>query len=136
MYGVRPGVVTIASKFDLFFVNTLGLPILSGLLCHMALIIVFFILAIKSTIDGSNLKKTAVLSFGAFFLSGIWLLSESVIFNLIMIVLLAVSVWFISGKNKVILNTALTIVMVIFVRIFFKRNCGDKGFCKSSPERK
>src|SRR5664280_3815583 len=31
MYGIRPGVVTIASKFDLFFVNTLGLPILSGL---------------------------------------------------------------------------------------------------------
>jgi hypothetical protein len=115
MYGVRPGVVTIASKFDLFFVNTLGLPILSGLLCHIALIIVFFILAIKSTIDGSNLKKTAVLSFGAFFLSGIWLLTESVVFNLIMILLLAVSVWFISGKNKVILNTALTIVMVILL---------------------
>src|SRR5664280_1644212 len=115
MYGIRPGVVTIASKFDLFFVNTLGLPILSGLLCHMALIIIFFILAIKSTIDGSNLKKTAVLSFAAFFLSGIWLLSESIIFNLIMIVFLAVAVWFISGKNKVVLNTALTIVMVILL---------------------
>jgi Protein of unknown function (DUF2723) len=115
MYGVRPGVVTIASKFDLFFVNTLGLPVLSGLLCHMALIIVFFILAIKSTFDGSNLKKTAVLSFAAFFLSGIWLLSESIIFNLIMIVFLAFTVWFISGKNKVVLNTALTIVMVILL---------------------
>ena len=37
MYGIRPGVVTIASKFDLFFVNSLGLPVISGLLFHMAL---------------------------------------------------------------------------------------------------
>jgi MFS family permease len=115
MYGIRPGVVTIASKFDLFFVNSLGLPALSGVLFHMALIIIFFVLAIKSTIDGSNLKKTAILSFGALFLSGIWLLSGSIVFNLLMILLLAVSVWIISGKSKVVLNTALTIVMVILL---------------------
>jgi len=115
MYGIRPGVVTIASRFDLFFVNKLGLPVLSGLLFHMALIMIFFVLAIKSTIDDSNLKKTAILSFGALFLSGIWVLSGSIIFNLLMIVLLAVSVWVISGKSKVILNTALTIVMVILL---------------------
>src|ERR1035437_717132 len=115
MYGIRPGVVTIASKFDLFFVNTLELPILSGLLFHIALIIIFFVLAIKSTIDGSNLKKTAILSFIALFISGIWLLSGSIIFNLLMIILLAVAVWIISEKNKVVLNTALTIVMVILL---------------------
>jgi MFS family permease len=115
MYGIRPGVVTIASKFDLFFVNKLGLPVLSGLLFHMALIMIFFVLAIKSTIDDSNLKKTAILSFGALFLSGIWVLSGSIVFNLLMIILLAVSVWVISGKSKVVLNTALTIVMVILL---------------------
>jgi len=43
MYGIRPGVVTISSKFDLFFVNSLGLPVLSGLLFHIALIIIFFV---------------------------------------------------------------------------------------------
>ena len=115
MYGIRPGVVTISSKFDLFFVNSLGLPVLSGLLFHIALIIIFFVLAIKSTIDGSNLKKTAILSFIALFLSGIWLLSGSIIFNLLMIILLAGVVWIISEKNKVVLNTALTIVMVILL---------------------
>ena len=115
MYGIRPGVVTISSKFELFFVNVLGLPVKSGLLFHVALIIVIFILAIKSTLDGSSLKKTAILSFGALFLSGIWLLTGSIIFNLLMIALLAVTVWYISGKNKVVLNTALTIVMVILI---------------------
>ncbi len=115
MYGIRPGVITISSRFDLFFVNILGLPVLSGLLFHMALIIVFFVLAIKSTLDGSNLKKTAFLSFGALFLSGMWVLSGSIVFNMLMIVLLAVSVWIISGKSKMVLNTALTIVMVILI---------------------
>jgi MFS family permease len=115
MYGIRPGVITISSRFDLFFVNILGLPVLSGLLFHMALIIVFFVLAIKSTLDGSNLKKTAFLSFGALFLSGIWVLSGSIVFNMLMIVLLAVSVWIISGKSKMVLNTALTIVVVILI---------------------
>jgi Protein of unknown function (DUF2723) len=115
MYGIRPGIVTISSKFDLFFVNILGLPVKSGLLFHVAMIILFFVLAIKSTLDGSNLKKTAILSFGALFLSGIWVLSGSIVFNMIMLVLLAVSVWIISGKSKIVLNTALTTVMVILI---------------------
>jgi hypothetical protein len=115
MYGIRPGVVIISSKFDLFFVNTLGLPVLSGLMVHMGLIILFFALSIKSTIDGSSPKKTAVFSFIALSLSGIWILSSSTVFNLLMIVLLAVSVLIISRNNKVFLNTALTIVTVILI---------------------
>ena len=35
MYGIMPGVVTISSKFDWFFVNTLGLPSNSGMVFHM-----------------------------------------------------------------------------------------------------
>ena len=115
MYGIRPGVVTISSKFDLFFVNVLGLPVKSGLLFHIALIIVFFILAIRSTLVGSNRKKTAILSFGALLLSGVWVLSGSVVFNLLMMGLLGISVWYISGKNRIVLNTGLTIVMVILI---------------------
>jgi hypothetical protein len=115
MYGIRPGVVTISSRFDLFFVNILGLPVKSGLLFHIALTILFFVFAIKSTLNGSNLKKTAFLSFGALFLSGIWVLSGSVVFNMLMIVLLAVAVWIISEKNMIALNTTLTIVMVILI---------------------
>ncbi len=115
MYGIRPGVVTITSRFDLFFVNILGLPVKSGLLFHIALLITFFILAIKSTLEDSNVKKTAVFSFIAFFLSGIWVLTGSVIFNILMLGLLGYSVWYISGKHKVILNTALTTVMVILI---------------------
>jgi hypothetical protein len=115
MYGIRPGVVTIASRFDLFFVNVLGLPANSGLLFHVALIIIFFVLAIKSTLGSSNIRKTAAFSFAALFFSGIWILSGSVVFNILMIGVLGYAVWYIAHKNKVMLNTALTIVMVILI---------------------
>ncbi len=115
MYGIRPGIVTISSKFDLFFVNSLNLPVDSGLLFHMALVIIFFVLAIRSTLNSSSTRKTALFSFGALFLSGIWVLSESVVFNLLMLVVLAGSVWYISDKNRVVLNSALTIIVVILI---------------------
>ncbi len=115
MYGIRPGVVAIASRFDLFFVNALGLPINSGMIFQSLLLIVFFILAIKSTLDGSNVRKTAIFSFVALFLSGIWVLTGSAIFNILMIGVLAYAVWFISGKYRVVLNTTLTIVAVILI---------------------
>jgi len=99
MYGIRPGIVTISSKFDLFFVNTLALPVNSGVLFHVVLVILFFILAIRSTLDTSEPKKTAIFSFAALFLSGIWVLSASGILNLIMLAVLAGSVWYISGKK-------------------------------------
>ena len=35
MYGIMPGVVTISSKFDWFFINTLGLPANSGMVFHV-----------------------------------------------------------------------------------------------------
>jgi hypothetical protein len=115
MYGIRPGIITISSKFDLFFVNVLRLPVNSGLLFHVGLIAIFFILAIKASLDDSKLKKTAVLSFIALFLSGIWVLSESLVFNILMILLLAAFVWYISGKSKVVINTILTTTVVILI---------------------
>jgi len=47
MYGIMPGVVTISSKFDLFFVNTLGLPSNSGMVFHVILLAILFIFAVK-----------------------------------------------------------------------------------------
>ena len=115
MYGIRPGIVTIASKFDLFFVNNFGLPVNSGVLFHVTLVILFFVLAVRSTLNNSSQNKIAIFSFAALFFSGIWVLTESTVFNLIMLVVLAGSVWYVSGKSKLILNTALTAIIVILI---------------------
>jgi len=37
MYGIMPGIVTISTKFDWFFVNSLGLPANSGMIIHVVL---------------------------------------------------------------------------------------------------
>ena len=56
MYGIIPGVVTVASWFELLFVNTFGLPFKSGALFYIALIIAAIVYGIRYTI-----KKNLVL---------------------------------------------------------------------------
>jgi hypothetical protein len=115
LYGIMPGIVKIASKFDLFFVNTIGFPVNMGVLVHMLLVILLFVLAIRATLNNSTEKKTAVLSILALFFSGIWVLTESTIFNLLVLAVISGFVWYIAGKNRTILNTALTAVVVILI---------------------
>lgn len=49
MYGVIHGVVALASKFELLFVNEFGLPLMSGLLFFLTLIIVLIIAGLRHT---------------------------------------------------------------------------------------
>jgi hypothetical protein len=139
MYGIMPGVVKIASKFDLFFVNTMGLPINSGVVIHITLIVVFYVLAIRSTLNSSNNKKTAIFTFAALFLSGIWVLSDSGVFNILMVAALGAAVWYISGKSKLILNTALTAIVVILIgyssnAIIVIRSSANPPLDENNPE--
>ncbi len=56
MYGIIPGVVTVASWFELLFVNTFGLPFKSGALIYITLLIAAIIYGIQYT-----MKKKKVL---------------------------------------------------------------------------
>jgi hypothetical protein len=115
MYGIMPGIVIISSKFDLFFVNRLNLPVNSGMLVHIILVAVFFILALRATLNDSSPKKTSALTIAALLFSGIWVLTGSMLFNLIVLLLIAASVWYYFGKNKLTLNIALTAIIVILI---------------------
>jgi hypothetical protein len=115
MYGLMPGVVTISSKVDLFFVNTLGLPPNSGMIFHFVLMAVMFILAVKMSISSNNIIKTSLFSFGAFLLSGIWVISGSVFLNIIVLTGVGGYTWYLANKNRIELNTLLTAVMVIMI---------------------
>ncbi len=46
MYGIMPGVVTISSKFDWLFINTLGLPVNAGMIFHMIILFTLLGLAV------------------------------------------------------------------------------------------
>ena len=49
MWGIIPGVVTVASWFELLFVNSFGLPIKSGALIYIALVIAAIVYGLRYT---------------------------------------------------------------------------------------
>ena len=88
MYGIMPGVVTISSRFDLFFVNTLGMPSNSGMVIHMILLTVLFIFAVKYSFNSGSVSKNVLFSISALFFAGIWLVSGSIFFNILVLLAL------------------------------------------------
>jgi hypothetical protein len=115
MYGIMPGVVTISSKFDLFFVNTLGLPSNSGMVFHVILLAVLFIFAVKFSFSSTNTSKNAAFAIAALFFTGIWVISGSVVLNILALIIISGFVWYMAGKNRTILNTVLSALMVIMI---------------------
>jgi hypothetical protein len=115
MYGIMPGVVTISSKFDQFFVNSLGLPVNSGMIFHVLLLTAVFILAVRFSFTSQNSSKNAAFAIAALFLTGIWVISGSAVLNILTLIAISGIVWYISRKNRAILNTGLTAIMVILI---------------------
>lgn len=115
LYGIMPGVVTISSKFDLLFVNNLGLPVNTGMVIHMIILATLYIFAIRYSLMSTNKKKTAGFAISALFLTGIWVVSESAFLNILLLILISVTIWYITNKNRIVLNTILTAIVVILI---------------------
>jgi hypothetical protein len=115
IWGILPGLVKISCRLDLFFVNTLGLPANSGVIFHMIILATVFFLAIRLTLNSGDKIKNGIFAIGALFLTGVWIVTASAFFNILMLVLIAVFTWRIAGKDRVMLNTMLTAVMVILI---------------------
>jgi Protein O-mannosyl-transferase TMEM260-like len=115
MYGIMPGVVTISSQFDWFFVNTLGLPVNSGMIFHVILLFATLILAVYYTYTSSNARKDGAFAIVAIFFTGIWVVSGSPVLNLLVLAIISGFTWYLAGKQRVVLNTALTAILVILI---------------------
>lgn len=116
MWGIIAGSVDVASKFELFCVNTLGMPFQSGLIAWLIILTVAFIVGIIFTKkDGINKwLKVGIVTFIAILL-GIPTLTDS---PLIWILILAGIIWglyFINKKNKYVLNTIVNVLMVVMI---------------------
>ena len=115
LWGLLPGLVKISSRFDLFFVNSLRLPPNSGMLFHVVILAAMLILSIwLSRKQGKN-NQVAMLSAVALFFTGIWVVSGSAVINIIVLLAISAVTWVITVKNRVILNTALTALVVILI---------------------
>jgi MFS family permease len=139
LFGLIPGIVTLATKFDYVFVNTFGLPLNSGVIFQVLLMVIFFVLAIRGTLKPSGIKSTAVLSICALFLTGVWIVSKSALFNFVMLLGVAGIIWYIATKSRYVLNTVLTAVAVILIgisadAIILIRSSADPPLDENNPE--
>ena len=139
MYGIMPGVVKISSRLDLFFVNRLGLFPNSGMIFHFILLILFFVLAIMSTLSSADKVKNSIFAAGALFLTGVWVIFNSALLNLLVLAAITVFIWYISDRNRVVLNTILTAVMVIMIgyssnAIIVIRSAANTPLNENQPE--
>lgn len=115
LYGIMPGIVIISSKFDLFFVNTLHLPQNTGMVFHMIVLTALLAFAVKLSLSSENRSKNAGFAIAALFFTGIWVISTSILLNLFILIIVSSAVWYVAGRNRVMLNTLLTVVIVILI---------------------
>lgn len=139
LYGIIPGIVTLATKFDLFFVNTLGLPVNSGMLTLAILTALFFILSIRATLTGAGAGKITLLAVAAIFFSGIWIVSDSILLNLILLGGIIYFVQQTAGKNLKLLNGVLTAIAVVLIgysstAIIVIRSSANPPLDENNPE--
>jgi len=139
LYGIIPGVVKFASKFDLFFVNTLGLPVNSGMVFLALLIVLFFTLAIRSTLMSESKNKISLFTVGALFFSGMWIISGSFILNVFTLAILVAFALYTAARNTRLLNTTLTALAVIFIgysttAIIVIRSSANPPLDENNPE--
>jgi len=115
MWGIIPGMVKVASKFDLFFVNRLNLPANSVMVFHFLILVSLFVLSLWFSLNSSDKIKNTVISCAAIFFTGVWVISGSGFLNIIVFSLIAALIWYISGKSRVTLNTVMTAVALILI---------------------
>lgn len=115
MWGIMPGLVTISSKLDLFFVNSLHLPANSGMIFHVIILGLFLAAGIWFARNSENSTKNGLIALGALFLTGIWVVSGSAVVNILVLAAVAGVTWFYLKQNRIILSTMLTAILVIMI---------------------
>ena len=115
LFGMIPGAIKVADSFDRFFVNSVGLPVNSGLVFQVILLILFYVLSLRAILKSSGRNRVAFLACAALLLSGIWIVTDSPVMNIIVLAAVVVFVWYISEKQRYILNMVMTSVVVLLI---------------------
>ena len=115
MYGIIPGVVITSSRFELFFINRIGLPYNAGVFIHAILMVIAIIGGIYFTQKKDNPIYAAICSTIALTLMGLPFMSDSIFLNLVLFVIVAGVVYYLSKNYKIVLNTVVTAAMVILI---------------------
>ncbi|NBC82578.1 MAG: DUF2723 domain-containing protein [Bacteroidetes bacterium] len=116
MYGIIPGIVKMASHFELLFVNSMGMGFKSGVLVFSALLIGSLIYGIYLThkTDNSPIRLAIVITLAVLFM-GIPLMGESAFLAVIIMAAVFGLVYYFGKQHKEVLNAVLVSFTVIII---------------------
>ena len=150
LYGVVPGIVTVGGWFELFFVNTLGMPFNTGLIVYIITLVIVVLWAIYETYQDKSLIRQNIAYTASVALLGIpfygygW---NAVIIGVIVLALLWVALNYKKGKakEKVLLisarvkNTSLLCMLMLMIgystyAVIMVRSAANPPMDQNSPE--
>ncbi len=146
LYGVVPGIVEVGGWFELFFVNTLGMPFNTGMVVYILALIAVVLTAIWSTTK-TNRTLTNGLYLASVGMLGIPFFGTGFMSVLIGIVLLATLYFLLNMKRKDgkmllrkrILNTSLLCMLMLMIgyssyAVIVIRSVANPPMDQNSPE--
>ncbi len=116
LYGLEPGFVELGGYFDLFFVNTLGMPYNSGVLFYALLTLVLFSWAIYEMYKGTNGVVMRVSFLAAIFISGMLFIGDNLLIPLVLVIALGVYLFYFMKKvHRRVMSNILISSLMIFI---------------------
>ncbi len=139
LYGLIPGVIEVASWFDLLFVNNLGMGFNSGVLFYCALLLASLIWGIYETFVGENPLRIKISFILSIILLGIPFIRESLVIGFIIIAGLVILFALVKEINTRMLNTILMALTVIVIgyssyAVIVIRSAANPPMDQNSPE--
>ena len=137
VYGVVPGIITVGGWFELFFVNTLGMPFNTGLIIYIIALVAIVLWAIYETYQNKSVTRQNIAFMASVAMLGIPFYGYGWSAVLIGIIIL-VALWFVlqrktGVKEKVQLvsarvkNTALLCMLMLTLGSYLSRDqYGDR----------
>ena len=116
LYGLEPGFVEWGQKFDLFFVNTLGMSFNTGVLVYAILLLAVIGWALWELYSNKSALRMKLSFALALLLSGVMFIGDSMLIPLVLLIALCVYLFKFCKKVPVRLFTNIvTSVLVIFI---------------------
>lgn len=140
LYGIIPGVIEVASWFELFFVNTLGFAFNTGLFLYIALTILTLTWSIYETYVERNYTRMAISVIASITLVGIPFFGSKILLGIILIGTMT-AVMFLKKEwiSARWLNTAMTMIAVILIgyssySVIVIRSAANPPMDQNSPD--
>lgn len=115
VWGIIPGSITIASKFELFFINVLGLPFDTGFVLYLVIFAAAIVGGIIVTRGEYSSKIQVAATSIVAILAGVPFVSDSPFVVILFIAVMVAVFYYVAQRNKVILNTIVNCIALIII---------------------